>query len=313
VAAITSEILRCSAWTRSNHVSPIGSAGSYRGYLLVEIPMPWPQDIGDTPLVSSIRDIVGPSGLRVQAMLDLKSRRRRVTAYLNPSPTGFAGFERRQAEYGDDFAGDVEALLADQPDPGGAASAASPSGVPAEVRDVLVCIHGRRDFCCGSLGAELAVSLANQSLPAGVRLWRTSHTGGHRFAPNVIVLPEGTLWAYADEALVERVLTRTGSVAEVVDHYRGCSGLPAPEVQALEREVLLQVGWDLLDRHRTGEVTADGLVRLVVKAPDGTSETWEAEIRPGRTLPVPDCGRPIEEARKSETEWVVEDLRRVVG
>ena len=251
--------------------------------------------------------------MRVQAILDAKARRQRVVAYLNNSPQGFAGFERREAEYGDDFVADVEALLGGQPDPGGAAGAPSGSEGPAPAKDLLVCIHGMRDFCCGSLGAALAVALTNQQLPEGVRLWRTSHTGGHRFAPNLIVLPEGTLWAYADQAVAERVLTRSGPVEEVVDHYRGCAGLPGPQVQAVEREVLRQVGWDLLDMHRTGEVTGDGTVRMTVQAPGAALQTWEAEARPGRTLPVPDCGRPIEEATKSETEWVVEGLHLVAG
>jgi hypothetical protein len=308
MADITAEPLRCSSWTRANHVSPIGSAGSYRGYLLVELRMPWPADISETRLVSSIGEVVDGSGLRVQAILDAKARGRRIVAYLNPSTQGFSGFERREAEYGDDFVADVKALLGDQPGAGGATT--TPADGQAPVKDLLVCIHGMRDFCCGSVGAALAVSLTNQELPEGVRLWRTSHTGGHRFAPNLIVLPEGTLWAYADEALTERVLNRTGSVEDVIDHYRGCAGLPGPKVQAVEREVLRQVGWDLLDQNRSGEVTDDGRVRLTVQAPGEPLRTWEAEVKPGRTLPVPDCGRPIEEARKSETEWIVEGLHQ---
>jgi hypothetical protein len=310
VSDVTSETLRCSAWTRANQVSPIGSAGSYRGYLLLEIRMPWPSDIGETRLVSSIQEVTNRSGLRAQAILDATSRQRRMVAYLNPSQDGFSGFERREAEYGDDIVADVEALLGEAPDGGGGGRPAVTADGPAPTKDLLVCIHGMRDFCCGSLGAQLAVALTNQQLPEGVRLWRTSHTGGHRFAPNLILLPEGTLWAYADEALADRVLTRTGPVEEVVDHYRGCAGLPSPPVQALEREVLRQVGWDLFDMHRSGEVTADGTVRLTVQSPGGPAQTWEAEVVPGRTLPVPDCGRPIEEARKSETEWVVKDLRQ---
>jgi len=313
VTDIDAEPLRCSTWTRSQHVSPIGSAGSYRGFLLIELRMPWPADIGETRLVSAIGDIASSAGLRVQAILDPKARRQRMVAYLNPSSQGFAAFERREGEYGEDVAADVKTLLGELPDADGGAGASPASAGTAPAKDLLVCIHGMRDFCCGSLGAALAVALANEQLPEGVRLWRTSHTGGHRFAPNLIVLPEGTLWAYADQALVEKVLTRIGPLEEVVDHYRGCAGLPGPQVQALEREVLRQVGWGLLDAHRTGEVTGDGTVRLTVQASGRPAQTWVAEVRPGRTVPVPDCGRPIEEARKSETEWVVEGLEAVSG
>jgi hypothetical protein len=127
----------------------------------------------------------------------------------------------------------------------------------------------------------------------------------------VIVLPEGTLWGFADEALVDRVLTRSGPIEEVVDHYRGCAGLPSPEVQAVEREVLREVGWNLLDMYREGTVDADGWTRLTVHPLDGPPETWQAQVSPGRTVPVPECGRPIEEAKKSETELVVQNLSRV--
>jgi hypothetical protein len=302
VTGSETEPLRCSAWAHANQVSPIGTAGDYRGFLLAELPQPWPRDIAETALISSVQDLIGAAGLRPQAILDPRGRQRRLIGYLNRSGSGFSGFSRRESVYGDDFASDVEALLA-QPDTAG--------GDP--VKDVLVCIHGRRDFCCGSKGAELAVSLGQREWPEGVRLWRTSHTGGHRFAPNLIVLPEGTLWAFADETLVERVVTRSGPVEDVVDHYRGCAGLGSPQIQAVEREVLRRVGWDLLDMHREGTVDADGVTRLTVRMADGSSQSWEAVVTPGRTLPVPECGHPIEEAKKSETELVVQSLATVAA
>ena len=40
--------IRCSDWTRAASLAPIGTSGSYAGYLLVEIPLPWPRDAGDT-------------------------------------------------------------------------------------------------------------------------------------------------------------------------------------------------------------------------------------------------------------------------
>ena len=51
------------------------------------------------------------------------------------------------------------------------------------------------DRCCGSLGTALAQELLADPLQLGddVRVWRTSHTGGHRFAPTALVLPQGTV------------------------------------------------------------------------------------------------------------------------
>ena len=41
--------LRCSPWTRAQHVDPIGSAGAFDALILVEWPLPWPADVADIP------------------------------------------------------------------------------------------------------------------------------------------------------------------------------------------------------------------------------------------------------------------------
>jgi hypothetical protein len=150
-------------------------------------------------------------------------------------------------------------------------------------------------------------------LPEGVSRDRTSHTGGHRFAPTFVVLPEGTSWAYADLDLVERVLWRRGEAADVADRYRGCTGLSGPHVQAVEREVLRQVGWELLDMGRYGRVVSegsDGGVAVRFEVP-GLESAWEATVLAGRVLSVPDCMKPIGEAKKTETEWRVAEFRQL--
>ncbi len=176
--------------------------------------------------------------------------------------------------------------------------------------DLLVCTHGRRDVCCGSRGTDLARRLA--ALPAlrEMRHWRTSHTGGHRFAPTFLLLPQGTAWAFADIQLVQQVVERSVRFAEVAGHYRGCAGLPGPHVQVLERAVLSVVGWDLLDAcrsgHLTGETSSNGgqVTRLQAGA-----HSWEGVVRPGRTMPIPNCIRSQGEPTKAVTEWTVSDLR----
>src|SRR5689334_24555585 len=40
---------RCSPWTQAQGVDPIGSAGSFDALLLVEWPLPWPNDVADIP------------------------------------------------------------------------------------------------------------------------------------------------------------------------------------------------------------------------------------------------------------------------
>jgi hypothetical protein len=319
--------LRCAAWARAVHLDPIGTIGSYRGFLLVETPLPWPRDVGEIPELARLRPTVAAAGLRLQALVPGGEGPRRVTAYVRPDagadgPRLFSRFVRREATVDGDLAATVESLLGrvgssdprdgdptdgEPGDRGGASGGADPA-----LRDLLVCTHGRRDACCGSRGTDLVSALERADLPADVRLSRTSHTGGHRFAATFIVLPEATAWAFADVALVEQVLGRRGDAAEVADRYRGCAGLAGPRVQAVEREVFRQVGWEILDRDRIGHEGGPRLpVRLTVARPRSGIDVWEAEVTEGRTMPVPDCGQPIAEAKKSETEWVVSGLRRV--
>jgi hypothetical protein len=147
------------------------------------------------------------------------------------------------------------------------------------------------------------------SLGEGVRVWRTSHTGGHRFAATAVVLPEGTSWAFCDRDALERVVRRNGPIEDLLPRYRGCAGMGTPAIQALERAVLGEMGWPLLEMARRGSSRGE-LTELVVEEPDGCTATWEAVVRVGREVPVPDCGQPIELATKTEPQLVVQGLRR---
>ena len=84
--------------------------------------------------------------------------------------------------------------------------------------------------------------------------------------------------------------------------------LVSPRIQAVERAVLAEVGWDLFDRRRHGSEEKDGTVRLTVSRADG-EQVWAAQVRTGRTLPVPGCRTPIEPEGKTAEELVVDDLR----
>jgi hypothetical protein len=301
-SALVDAVLRCSEWSRVQQLDPIGTAGTYRGFLLIEIPLPWPRDIAETAEVVSISDLLADREIRVQALVPEGSARR-VTLYENSDPTGFRSFMRTWANVETTVRDAVVRLLGGQH-----------GADEGPVRDLLVCTHGRRDRCCGSLGTTLSAELgaragsASSPLDGAVHTWRTSHTGGHRFAPTVIVLPEGTAWAYADADLIDRVLQRRGDVAEVVDRYRGCAGLTNPGVQALEREALRAMGWSLLQCRRTGTDLGGGRQELTVSLPDGRVDVWTAKVDVGRTLPLPECARPLSSTSKSVKELVINEV-----
>ena len=58
----------CSDWRRSQDLDPVGTAGAYQGFLLVETPLPWPSDITDLPELAEVSTLAAAAGARVQAV-----------------------------------------------------------------------------------------------------------------------------------------------------------------------------------------------------------------------------------------------------
>ena len=290
----------CSAWAREQQLDPIGSAGSYQGFLLVEWPLPWPRDLGEDPALAPVAAAARAAGMRLQGLVPAAGGGpRHVIAYRWPQHGG-ARYERAEllVEPGEV----VEAALAI----GGEAPSAG------ETTDLLVCGHGRRDRCCGSLGTVLALEILADPGPlaAGVRVWRTSHTGGHRFAPTAIVLPQGTAWAFCDRDLLARVVRKHGPLEDVLPRSSrlcgaGLGGGPGARASRARRDRLVAAR---LAPPRAPPLGEDA-VELVVDGPNGPM-AWEATVRVDREMPVPDCGSPIELSKKTEPQYVVEGLRR---
>jgi len=148
----------------------------------------WARDAGETAEGAALGSLIGPLRYRLQAVVPADPaagpRERRVVLHARrPGQTGFSGYRRFEAAVGESLTDTVAALIA-------AAASESPSGLESPAVDVLVCTHGTRDSCCGRRGASLAVKLAAAGLRAGENFWRTSHLGGHRFAPTFLVLPQ---------------------------------------------------------------------------------------------------------------------------
>jgi hypothetical protein len=329
----------CSEWARSQQLDPVGTAGHYQGFLLVEQPLPWPADISQIPELAEVAGIAEGANLRLQAVVNvagapgLDGRRIAQGSDVGTTLDGRAGARRiicyRSRSVVDEGAGplvrsegmasvaaltSVDALAEVASALVSAARGAEVEGPGAggsSVIDVLVCTHGRRDMCCGGSGMDLVSVLTKQPIvmpDATVRLWRTSHTGGHRFAPTFVVLPSATLWAWADPALVRRVVVQEGPVEDVLNRYRGSACLGTPAQQALERAVLARTGWSLLRSPRRATHLGDDQERLEAEE----AGTWEATVREGRRVPQPECRSDPGAATKFGTEWVVEELRQVV-
>ena len=74
-------------------------------------------------------------------------------------------------------------------------------GVPVTAlggRHVFVCVHGARDERCGCWGPPVISALRKACRAEGldVHVRATSHVGGHKYAGNVLVYPEGVWYGY---------------------------------------------------------------------------------------------------------------------
>ena len=120
------------------------------------------------------------------------------------------------------------------------------------VRDILICTHGNRDRCCGSIAVPLYNQLRRKytqspDLMNSIRIWRTSHTGGHRFAPTLIDLPQARYWAYVDETTIDSIIDKSGPIIKLNKNYRGCSMVSSIQEQNVEKKLLFDLGWIWID------------------------------------------------------------------
>jgi hypothetical protein len=137
-------------------------------------------------------------------------------------------------------------------------------GEPFEEPIFLVCTNGRRDACCALRGRALAAAMAPEH---GARTWECSHLGGHRFAGNLVCLPDGLVYGRVGPAdgprLADAFLRR-----EVEARFlRGRAAWPPP-AQAAEVALRTSLG-------RTGreEIT----LRSVTVAEDEASVELELQ------------------------------------
>ena len=98
---------------------------------------------------------------------------------------------------------------------------------PYEESLILVCTHGNRDRCCGVLGGVI-YSKAHKQSPH--RVWQASHLGGHRFAPTLLVLPQGMMYGRIEESDIPGLLEHPSNTPFSCDRLRGVPQWPK-EVQ----------------------------------------------------------------------------------
>ncbi|MEZ5227975.1 MAG: sucrase ferredoxin [Acidimicrobiales bacterium] len=302
--------LRCSAQSEQLGDSPLGTAGHDDHYLLVELPLPWPKSIEDHPLLTGLVADETTFSTRLLAVLSDQpsstapdgSPVHRVISYRSGDGSTFSHFQRREAFIRRD---DLVAVIGDIVS--GDLSDLEP--VDDGVTDVLICTHGSRDRCCGTDGARLFLDLIGRDLP-DVRAWRTSHTGGHRFAPIALTFPDGYTWGrLAGEQLVG-LLEQSLDPSDLLDVNRGCMGFADPAAQVADAVALAEFGWDWSSSEREAQVSSGHGGREFTVEIGGELGQLDVTVRRGDPIPVPACGEPIEMAKKTTSPLFVIEVER---
>jgi hypothetical protein len=153
-------------------------------------------------------------------------------------------------------------------------------GEPVTEPVVLVCAHGKRDLCCAVLGRPVAAELSERF---GDAVWECSHTGGHRFAPSMILLPTG--YTYGRLGPSESIDAVDAAARDEV-YLQGLRGRScwSPAGQVAEVAVREQVSAGVDD------LTVDGPEdRPVIRHRDG--RTWTVSVAAVDLPPRPaSCG-----------------------
>lgn len=306
--------LRCSPTAQRLGRDPLGTAPSMSAVLLIELPQPWPSSIEDHPLLEPLLGVAKDLDLSIKGLVPF--------AAATPDSAGRSAGRSESAEQ----PGEFTRMVLHRRGPGPftefqRAETVAPftalvpaleelwdNTAPSSRVDVLVCAHGRRDRCCGSLGTACAV----RATADGLIVQRASHLGGHRFAPTSLLLPQGTAWAWTDEELLAAIVERRIEPEELRGHYRGSIAMTHPAAQLLEAEAFFDVGWSWLDRPRSASVEPAGPDRWTAEVISG-EDRWVGVVEQTGTVPQPLCGEPLEAAKKFDGVYQLRVAERPAG
>lgn len=140
-----------------------------------------------------------------------------------------------------------------------------------------------------------------------MRVRRTSHLGGHRFAPTALTLPDGRMWAFLDPGILAGIVDRTVPAGDAREFYRGNVALD-PWSQVLEAAVLDESGWsgiafDELVSHVELDTEEDRAEVRLEWTTAGVRDQRSGTVEIIERYPVLQCGLPPDAAKKSSPEY----------
>lgn len=250
---------RCSTSARRRGDPLVGTAAPAVRWLLVEHPGGWAPAALDSPGIdAAVADRLHRTALDVGGRVVLIRRPGRPVVPRPPEQRRWTVLDLDGRQQWGTW-GRSEDLLA-----AGSALLHGPAGrVGGHPPDplFLVCTHGRHDLCCAVRGRPVAQALA---VRWPQQTWECTHIGGDRFAANLLVVPDGTVYGGLDAASAVDVVQGHLSGSVDVEHLRGFSA-HRPPVQAALAAVLRAHGPAAAGDVLPGEVVTDG-------------EVWRVEV-----------------------------------
>lgn len=284
----------CTAESPLVSEDPIGTGVHRQCFVLIECPPPWKaNEFTSKAVPENLRLFeeefyeVKPDGILLFIHNEKLKRDRLTHILIFTTITGFSnGYTKQEIHVTriEDVADVLKDWLAGK-DVGG-------TDINPHVRDILICTHGSHDKRCGKCGVPFfhqANAIVADLGVESVRVWQSSHFGGHRFAPTVLDVPQCRYYAWLDPQTFAAILTYSGDISCLQSIYRGWATLPYP-VQVIERELIFQHGWQWFTYKVTGHIIEQSedeywhRVELSVLIADGSIKSYQADIRTNENL-----------------------------
>lgn len=287
---LSTEAPRCSEFAREIGLLPPGSGLFLERVILVTVPLPWPKPAMNHPMLVAANGFV--NGATAQTRLfaaEPVAGELRVEVYERTGAGAVLHDWVLEAETAVDalVAAIVEAPVGELGDV--RVEGASPGAVIVPAPTFLVCTQGSHDLCCGVDGVALADEIEAKR---DYVVRRVSHTGGHRFAPTFLALPEGRMWAYADLALVDRIAAGTATADDHRTRARGWWGAPVGPAQAAECAVRAELADEPFSEPRIDAMTTgDGASPRSFGVRVG-DRSWRIDVEVKRLVPSIACEAP---------------------
>ncbi len=238
----------CADRSRCLNETPIGTASQYSTYVLIECPTPWTANAGASQAIPAVlsqtMQAIAQRDAAVRFLLINRNQTqllgcRSVIIYRLPTTEFCRGYN--QYEFAVTDLQDAAIAIQNFFEP----HFAHPM-VYSRTQDLLICTHGSHDQCCARYGNPFyaAAQKVVQTLPQlDIRVWRSSHFGGHRFAPTALTFPDGRYYARLNDIILKSILSQTGDINQLESTYRGWGRLPNA-LQIMEWQLFQRYGWD---------------------------------------------------------------------